>query len=1171
MKIRRASSLILIGILAVGLLVSPFLPYSPSFAVPNSQPAINEAPQSAPVEVLVQRTRNSKTYDLGNGKFAVDASLGAVHYKDAQSNWQNINNRIVGGVMTEADYTFRLLQNTFNAGQIVEFARSGEYVRLQPMELQYSNALNQIQSISMPQAVTGTVTNTPVQLLPGVDSEQGKVKWLGAYGTNRDFEWTTTSQVLSQLLKVGDSLPNPEQFILDGGNPVLKLNFILAPSSGLDIYINGSLWDKRTKTQTIDYIEFKQGEVLLWSFFPVRYWDSEGSEGIGTTELSKSGNNLYVSTLVPYAWLQTATYPIFIDPDTGAKYPTTSASVSEPPWSDNNWSTITNIYADDGANAYIDATTYDSGDQSRVLKANGFNFSSIPDGATIDGVIVRINTSYWNGTVSIDLAQLLDTTAVRVGTNKYATPEALSDNPDDIKTAGGATDKWGNALTPAWVKNANFGVGIGMLSTGTDSDVFVDYVTIQIYYTAGGVVAPTVTSVSSSSVEETTATATGNVTATGGENVTSRLIQYGTASLTYTANVSESGSWDVGSFSLGLTSLSPGTTYYWRAGANNTAGYGYGSELTFTTKPQAPTGLSATAQTNNQITLSWTLGSGSENTTVRYRTDTYPTSYTDGTLGYSGTASSANITSLSPSMLYYFGAWAVNTDNSTIYSDSSAQVSTWTRPGDPTNLIASNPQYTTVDLDWTLATSANRSHIRWATGSYPTSISEGTQAYFASDNNTIVTSLPEATQIYFNMWFYSDNSTLYSSDNYSTTVTTLTPSAPTVTTSSATDISYTTVTASGNITDTGGDNATERGFQYGIGGYTDNVSEAGDFSTGVFTLPITGLQDNTLYQYRTYAINSAGIGYGNLINFTTLEIVAPTVTSSAATSITASGATLHGNVTATGGGNYETRIFEWGYPSGNYTDNWTSVGSYGTGTFSQAISGLSANTTYYWRAGAINNGDAGYSGELSFATLEAPSGGAPATPMNFRGIITSDNELILLWDSAPGATDYLVRMSLFSYPSDPAGNDSITYNGTATSVTLSAREWDFTPYYFSLWAHVNPYSDVPAELTVGGGNTLASEVANLVTTVTEMTNNLTLVLYFLPLVFFSVLGFWRTSAIGFLMAAGASIIVGLVWYDVDVTTRGLAIGLLFMGYSLACLGLAFGAMFSRGKSSPSEE
>src|SRR3990167_6677110 len=172
---------------------------------------------------------------------------------------------------------------------------------------------------------------------------------------------------------------------------------------------------------------------------------------------------------------------------TGVKYPTLGESISESPWSDNTWTTQTNIYADDGATASITATSYDSPDQSRVLKATGFDFSAIPDGATIDGVIVRVNTWYANGGVSIDLAQLLDTNKAKVGTNQYATAEALGTSDALIKTAGGATDKWGNALTPAWVKNANFGVGLGFLATGADADVFVDYVTIEVYYTDNNV------------------------------------------------------------------------------------------------------------------------------------------------------------------------------------------------------------------------------------------------------------------------------------------------------------------------------------------------------------------------------------------------------------------------------------------------------------------------------------------------------------------------------------------------------------------------------------------------------------------------------------------------------------------------------------------------------------
>src|SRR3990167_2051890 len=168
---------------------------------------------------------------------------------------------------------------------------------------------------------------------------------------------------------------------------------------------------------------------------------------------------------------------------TGEKPPTLGESISEAPWSDNAWTTPTNIYADDGNTASITATSYDTNDQSRVLKATGFDFSAIPANSTIDGVIVRVNTWYANGTVSIDLAQLLDTTKARVGTNQYATPEALATPDTSLKTVGGATDKWGNSLTPAWVKDADFGVGLGFLATGADADVFVDYVTIEVYYT----------------------------------------------------------------------------------------------------------------------------------------------------------------------------------------------------------------------------------------------------------------------------------------------------------------------------------------------------------------------------------------------------------------------------------------------------------------------------------------------------------------------------------------------------------------------------------------------------------------------------------------------------------------------------------------------------------------
>ena len=166
----------------------------------------------------------------------------------------------------------------------------------------------------------------------------------------------------------------------------------------------------------------------------------------------------------------------------GAKYPTLGETISESPWSDNTWVAPTNIYADDAATAYVTAPTFDAPDQTYVLKATGFDFSAIPDNATILGVICRVNAWYAKGSGSLDLCQLLDTSKAKVGTNQCATPVPLTTDNTTIITKGADNDLWGNGLTPAWVKSSNFGVALGMLATAANADVFIDYVTLEIYY-----------------------------------------------------------------------------------------------------------------------------------------------------------------------------------------------------------------------------------------------------------------------------------------------------------------------------------------------------------------------------------------------------------------------------------------------------------------------------------------------------------------------------------------------------------------------------------------------------------------------------------------------------------------------------------------------------------------
>lgn len=268
------------------------------------------------VEQVSERNKNTKKYEDTNneGHYAIDSSLGAVHYKDDPSDpdeqWKDIDTTLESAVapwdwqMVKSGYHVRVLED-FKAGQVIEFEKQGEYVRFQPMALQYTNDLNQIQSISMPQTPTS------------VDITDNTITWYDAYGSNLDFSWSCGNTRLLKLLTVNNfsDLPTIASYIEAGGNPVIELNLIFAPSTDLDCYVDGALWDKSSKVSTFGIIEWKKDGETLFGFMPNWYWDSSGNppETPALTTLKKSGGSLYVSIRIPYSWIESAVYPIYID------------------------------------------------------------------------------------------------------------------------------------------------------------------------------------------------------------------------------------------------------------------------------------------------------------------------------------------------------------------------------------------------------------------------------------------------------------------------------------------------------------------------------------------------------------------------------------------------------------------------------------------------------------------------------------------------------------------------------------------------------------------------------------------------------------------------------------------------------------------------------------------
>jgi hypothetical protein len=520
---------------------------------------------------------------------------------------------------------------------------------------------------------------------------------------------------------------------------------------------------------------------------------------------------------------------------------------------------------------------------------------------------------------------------------------------------------------------------------------------------------PIILTTDATNITAITAEVGGNITDIGGAPIIHRGLVYSSLNTDPEidgTSVSDYYSGGGNVFTETLTNLSPNTLYYVKAFATNASGNGisYGAVKTFSTITSAP--IVFTHETTNSQIFTTSANFGGSVTsdgglTVTERGIVYSSVNTNPEIGGTNVTKDTNgndvgvfsevISSLNLNTTYYFKAYGINA-HGTNYGALQSLTTKATTPTITTDDVSSITHFSAIfggniSSDGG-ATIISKGILYSSTNNNPT-LGDGVS--FTLYNTSGNTNFSETTNsLLSNATYYyrafADNShglTGYGTVKSFTTL--LIP--PTVTSSSATLISGTSATFGGEVTSTSGITVIDRGIVYAtsntdliIGG-TGVIQDTNGSGTGTFSKNITGLTTNTLYYFKAYATTSQGTSYGSLRSINT-TLTTATSTAADALSITNNSAILGGEIISNGGSPITERGVVYGTDTNPYISQTNTIkkeNTSGNNPFAEAITGLNANTIYYFKTYTTNSVATSYSFQKTFTT-----------PAGLATVITND-------------------------------------------------------------------------------------------------------------------------------------------------------------------------------------
>jgi len=539
---------------------------------------------------------------------------------------------------------------------------------------------------------------------------------------------------------------------------------------------------------------------------------------------------------------------------------------------------------------------------------------------------------------------------------------------------------------------------------------------------------PLVQTDEATNVYATSARLNGELSSLGTSAGVSVSFQWGTTSEDYDYETDVQVFTVTGDFLVNLGSLSPGTTYYYRAKA---VGWGtaYGTEMSFTALTEPPSvitnsadNVTATSATLNGYLVD--LGTA-ENVTVSLEWG-LTTDYGNETSLQPGVPVglfSDNLTGLTAKTTYHFRAKAVG--QGTVYGYDMT-FTTLTIPPSVATSDASNVATTSAQLNGYLTDKGTASSVTvsfvWGTtagGPYPNSTGNQTRLVTGSFFADLSGLIPGITY-YYQAKAVGDG-TVYGLEKSFITLTT----PPSVTTGYATNITNDGARLNGNLSSLGTAASVSVSFQWGTtsGDYTyETTPTESKNATGTFFVDLSDLASGTDFYYRAKAVGHGDPIYGLEMYFTTGT--PPAVTTLDASGLTFTEATLNGDLTNLGDADNVTVSFVWGTTPDCTRETATEVKT-ATGVFQFDLSILDPGTTYYYRAKADGEVGPVYGDQMIFTTLSNP----PA-------VTTGDAANLAVYSAAlNGSLDELGTAAVVSV-SFEWGNQSGVYGNETNPVLL---------------------------------------------------------------------------------------------------------------------------------------